>query len=29
MDFYMAAGAKGLFANCLSSEMYNLSEKKD
>ena len=28
MDFYMAAGAKGLFANCLSSEMYNLSEKE-
>ena len=24
-DFYLAAGAKGLFANCLSSEMYNLS----
>ena len=28
IDFYMAAGAKGLFANCLSSEMYNLSEKE-
>jgi len=25
-DFYLAAGAKGLFANCLSSEMYNLTE---
>ena len=24
-DFYRAAGAKGLFANCLSSEMYSLS----
>lgn len=28
MDFYMAAGAKGFFANCLSSEMYKLSEKE-
>jgi 4-hydroxy-tetrahydrodipicolinate synthase len=28
IDFYMAAGAKGLFANCLSGEMYNLSEKE-
>jgi len=28
MDFYMAAGAKGLFANCLSSEMYNLRENE-
>jgi 4-hydroxy-tetrahydrodipicolinate synthase len=28
IDFYQAAGAKGLFANCLSSEMYNLSEKE-
>lgn len=28
MDFYLAAGAKGFFANCLSSEMYNLSEKE-
>jgi 4-hydroxy-tetrahydrodipicolinate synthase len=26
IDFYIAAGAKGLFANCLSSEMYSLSE---
>lgn len=25
-DFYLAAGAKGLFANCLSSEMYSLNE---
>jgi len=25
VDFYLAAGARGLFANCLSSEMYNLS----
>jgi 4-hydroxy-tetrahydrodipicolinate synthase len=25
VDFYLAAGAKGLFANCLSSEMYNLT----
>jgi 4-hydroxy-tetrahydrodipicolinate synthase len=25
-DFYIAAGAKGLFANCLSSEMYSLTE---
>ena len=28
MDFYLAAGAKGLFANCLSSEMYHLSDKE-
>lgn len=26
IDFYLAAGAKGLFANCLSSEMYSISE---
>lgn len=26
VDFYIAAGAKGLFANCLSSEMYSISE---
>ena len=26
MDFYSAAGVKGFFANCSSSEMYNLSE---
>jgi 4-hydroxy-tetrahydrodipicolinate synthase len=25
-DFYLAAGAKGLFANCLSSEMYFLDD---
>lgn len=24
VDFYLASGAKGFFANCLSSEMYNL-----
>jgi len=28
MDFYMAAGVKGFFANCNSSEMYNLSEEE-
>mgnify|MGYP003347377270 FL=1 len=27
-DFYLAAGAKGLFANCLSSEMYSLSPEE-
>lgn len=26
VDFYIAAGAKGLFANCLSSEMYSITE---
>ena len=26
VDFYIAAGVKGLFANCLSSEMYSISE---
>ena len=26
IDFYLAAGVKGLFANCLSSEMYSISE---
>jgi 4-hydroxy-tetrahydrodipicolinate synthase len=26
MDFYAAAGVKGYFANCNSSEMYNLTE---
>ena len=26
VDFYLAAGVKGLFANCLSSEMYSISE---
>jgi len=28
VEFYLAAGAKGLFANCLSSEMYNLSPEE-
>jgi 4-hydroxy-tetrahydrodipicolinate synthase len=27
-DFYLAAGAKGLFANCLSSEMYFLTPQE-
>jgi 4-hydroxy-tetrahydrodipicolinate synthase len=26
VEFYLAAGVKGLFANCLSSEMYSISE---
>jgi 4-hydroxy-tetrahydrodipicolinate synthase len=26
IDFYLASGVKGLFANCLSSEMYSLTE---
>jgi 4-hydroxy-tetrahydrodipicolinate synthase len=26
VDFYLAAGVSGLFANCLSSEMYSISE---
>lgn len=26
VDFYLAAGVKGLFANCLSSEMYSINE---
>ncbi len=26
IEFYLAAGVKGLFANCLSSEMYSISE---
>ncbi|MBX3242462.1 MAG: dihydrodipicolinate synthase family protein [Chitinophagaceae bacterium] len=26
IDFYLAAGVKGLFANCLSSEMYSISD---
>src|SRR5579871_1805817 len=26
IDFYLAAGVKGLFANCLSSEMFSISE---
>lgn len=28
MDYYLAAGAKGFFANCLSSEMYHLSDEE-
>lgn len=28
IDFYLAAGVKGLFANCLSSEMYSLNEEE-
>ncbi len=28
IDFYLAAGVKGFFANCLSSEMYHLSEEE-
>lgn len=28
IDFYLAAGAKGLFANCLSSEMYFLTDQE-
>src|ERR1700755_1615652 len=26
IDFYLSAGVKGFFANCLSSEMYSISE---
>src|SRR6267154_5361831 len=26
VDFYLAAGVKGFFANCLSSEMYSITE---
>lgn len=26
IDFYLAAGVKGFFANCLSSEMYSITE---
>lgn len=26
IDFYLAAGVRGLFANCLSSEMYSITE---
>ncbi len=26
VDFYLAAGVSGFFANCLSSEMYSISE---
>ncbi|EON77612.1 Dihydrodipicolinate synthase [Lunatimonas lonarensis] len=28
MDYYLKAGAKGFFANCLSSEMYHLSDEE-
>jgi 4-hydroxy-tetrahydrodipicolinate synthase len=28
IDFYLAAGVKGFFANCLSSEMYSLNEEE-
>lgn len=28
IDFYLRAGAEGLFANCLSSEMYHLSSQE-
>ncbi|MFI5193421.1 MAG: dihydrodipicolinate synthase family protein [Chitinophagales bacterium] len=28
IDFYLAAGVKGFFANCLSSEMYSISESE-
>lgn len=28
IDFYIAAGVKGFFANCLSSEMYHLDEEE-
>lgn len=28
VDFYISAGSAGLFANCLSSEMFELSEKE-
>lgn len=28
IDFYLAAGAKGFFANCLSSEMYFLNDQE-
>jgi 4-hydroxy-tetrahydrodipicolinate synthase len=28
IDFYLAAGVKGFFANCLSSEMYHLDEQE-
>src|SRR5687767_9718689 len=28
IDFYLAAGVKGLFANCLSSEMYHLDKEE-
>src|SRR5689334_19456018 len=28
IDLYLSSGARGLFANCLSSEMYKLSEEE-
>jgi 4-hydroxy-tetrahydrodipicolinate synthase len=28
IDFYLASGSKGLFANCLSSEMYHLTNEE-
>lgn len=28
IDFYLAAGVKGFFANCLSSEMFSISEEE-
>jgi 4-hydroxy-tetrahydrodipicolinate synthase len=28
VDFYLAAGVKGFFANCLSSEMFSISEEE-
>ncbi|HEX5167755.1 MAG TPA: dihydrodipicolinate synthase family protein [Cyclobacteriaceae bacterium] len=28
VDFYLASGVKGFFANCLSSEMYNLDDNE-
>lgn len=28
IDLYLSSGAKGLFANCLSSEMYHLSDEE-
>lgn len=28
IDFYMSSGVKGLFANCLSSEMYHLDDEE-
>lgn len=28
IDFYLAAGVKGFFANCLSSEMYSITESE-
>lgn len=27
-DFYIASGAKGLFSNCLSSEMFQLTDEE-